>query len=184
MEKFPNRNTLKLNNYILNINKNIDYLSGLEEIIQNNYEKIIYKINNLKNNYDYILINLSSISNLKLTKKILEISDYNFCIFNKEENDILFNNNLLNIYTEEWGINKNKFICIFNNDGNIDKNDLVVCVDFNNCIIKNELKDKFKYFTKEYLENDIIFNLNLDKYKLNKKLNKKYYKLLKGLKNN
>lgn len=184
MEKFPNRNTLKLNNYILNINKNIDYLSGLEEIIQNNYEKIIYKINNLKNNYDYILINLSSISNLKLTKKILEISDYNFCIFNKEENDILFNNNLLNIYTEEWGINKNKFICIFNNDGNIDKNDLVVCVDFNNCIIKKELKDKFKYFNKEYLENDIIFNLNLDKYKLNKKLNKKYYKLLKGLKNN
>lgn len=155
VEKFPNKNNLKLNNNIFNINKNIDYLSGLEEIINNNYKRIISKINLLKNNYDYILINLSSISNLKLTKKILEISNYNFCIFNKEKNDILFNNNLLKIYTEEWGINKNKFICMFNNNKNIKE---------------------------EYFENNLLFDLNLNKYKINKNLKNKYYKILKFLK--
>lgn len=152
VENFPSKDNLKLNNNIFSINKNIDYLSGLEEIIQNNYEEIILKINKLKNNYDYIFINLSSITNLKLTKKILEISDYNFCVFNDKENDIIYNNNLLKIYTQEWGINKSKFICLFN-ETKINKNNFMICIDNNKSIIKQELKNKYKCF-------------NLNKYKL------------------
>jgi len=152
VSKFPNKNNLKLNNNILKINKNIDYLSGVEEIIKNNYEEIILKINKLKNNYDYIFINLSSITNMKLTKKILEISNYNICIFNNENDDINYNNNLLNIYNEEWGIDKNKFICFFNNEKN------------NKYINENS---------------NIFFDLNLEKYKISNNVKKQYEELLK-----
>ena len=177
VEKFPNKNNLKIENNIIKINNNIDYLSGLEEILKNNYENIILKINNLKNNYDYIFINLSSITNLKLTKKILEISDYNICVFNNKENDIIFNNNLLKIYNEEWGINKEKFICFFNTENN---NDLILYL--NNYKIKNELKNNFKYFNINNKYKNLIFNLNLNKYKINRKIKNKYKNLLKIIK--
>ena len=177
VEKFPNKNNLKLKNNIIKINNNIDYLSGLEEIIKNNYEEIILKINKLKNNYDYIFINLSSITNLKLTKKILEKSDYNICIFNNKENDIIFNNNLLKIYNNEWGIKKEKFICFFNTENN---NDLILFLK--NYQIKNNLKNNYKYFNINNNYKNIIFNLNLEKYKINKKLKNKYKNLLKLVK--
>lgn len=177
VEKFPNKNNLKLKNNILKINNNIDYLSGLEEILKNNYEEIILKINSLKNNYDFILINLSSITNLKLTKKILENSDYNICIFNNKENDIIFNNNLLNIYNNEWEINKEKFICLFNTENN---NDLILYLK--NYEIKNNLKNNYKYYNINNKYRNIIFNLNLNKYKINRKIKNKYKSLFKIIK--
>lgn len=177
VEKFPNKDNLKLKNNILKINNNIDYLSGLEEILKNNYEEIISKINNLKNNYDFILINLSSITNLKLTKKILENSDYNICIFNNKENDLIFNNNLLKIYNNEWEINKEKFICLFNTEN---KNDLILYLK--NYEIKNNLKNNYKYFNINNKYKNIIFNLNLNKYKINRKIKNKYKNLFKIIK--
>lgn len=177
VEKFPNKDNLKLKNNILKINNNIDYLSGLEEILKNNYEEIISKINNLKNNYDFILINLSSITNLKLTKKILENSDYNICIFNNKENDLIFNNNLLKIYNNEWEINKEKFICLFNTEN---KNDIILYLK--NYEIKNNLKNNYKYFNINNKYKNIIFNLNLNKYKINRKIKNKYKNLFKIIK--
>ena len=177
VEKFPNKDNLKLKNNILKINNNIDYLSGLEEILKNNYEEIISKINNLKNNYDFILINLSSITNLKLTKKILENSDYNICIFNNKENDLIFNNNLLKIYNNEWEINKEKFICLFNTEN---KNDIILYLK--NYEIKNNLKNNYKYFNINNKYKNIIFNLNLNKYKINKKIKNKYKNLFNKIK--
>lgn len=81
-------------------------------------------------------------------------------------------------------MNKNKFICIFDNHEKINKNDFIVCIDFNDYLIKNKLKNKYRYFNKGYCENDMVFNLNLDKCKVNKKLQKNYCELLRGLKNN
>ena len=140
VEKFPNK--IKINNNLIQVNKNIDYLSGLEEMITGDYKNIISKINYIKNNYDYIFINLSSITNMKLTKKILEISDYNFCIFNNND-DILFNNNLLKIYTNEWEINKDKFICVLNNNEKYIDDNLIFNLNLNKFKLNKKIKNKY-----------------------------------------
>ena len=180
VQKFPNINKLEINN-ILELNKNISYLSNLKDFFENDNEKIIHKINILKEKYDYIFINLSSVSNLMLSKKILEISDYNFFIFNKKKDDILYNNNLLKIYTNEWKIKTNKFICIFNNDFNYNKNNYIMCGNFNNDLIEENLMRTFNYFNQNYIDEELMFNLNLKKYKLNRKIKKGYSGLIKNL---
>ena len=153
VSKYPNINNVNIKEKILKLNNNIHILSGIEEISNNDYEEILIKINELKNIYDYIFINLSSITNLKLTKKILEKSDCNICIFNNENNDISYNNNLLKIYTEEWGIDKNKFINFFE----INKNNKFI----NECM---------------------FFDLNLRKYMISYNIKMQYKRLLKCIK--
>lgn len=180
VQKFPNIKNLDFNN-ILEVNKNIYYLLNLKDVIENNYDKFISKINELKNEYDYIFINLSSINNLMLNKKILEISDYNFFIFNKEKNDILYNNNLLRIYTNEWKIKINKFICIFNSEIDKNKNHFIMCGNLNNSLIEDDLMQTFEYFNQNYIDEDVLFNLNLEKCKINRKIKKKYYNLIKKI---
>lgn len=180
VQKFPNIKNLEFNN-ILEVNKNIYYLLNLKDVIENNYDKFISKINEFKNEYDYIFINLSSINNLMLNKKILEISDYNFFIFNKEKNDILYNNNLLRIYTNKWKIKINKFICIFNSEIGKNEKHFIMCGNLNNSLIEDDLMQTFEYFNQNYIDDGVLFNLNLEKCKINRKIKKKYYNLIKKI---
>lgn len=171
VKKFPERIKENNKNNTIKLDKNIDIISTIELLIKNNYLDIISKIEKIKNNYDYILINLSSETNMKLSKKIITNSKYCIFLFNEKLKDLQFNKNLIKIYIEEWNIIKEKIICLLNQH-NLEENK----------IIKSIYND-FNVITKLNRSNTIILNKNLKKTILNKVSKSEYSNLIKYLKN-
>lgn len=81
---------------------------------KNNIEKIEKYIENIKKQYDYILINHSTESFFELNKKILKKAEKIYFIIEKNIKEILLSKNLLKIYTDIWNINENKIEILIN----------------------------------------------------------------------
>lgn len=81
---------------------------------KNNIEKIEKYIENIKNQYDYILINHSTETFFELNKKILKKAEKIYFIIEKNIKEILLSKNLLKIYTDIWNINENKIEILIN----------------------------------------------------------------------
>ena len=112
------QNNLKIEDFILKSKYNIDYISGSEIIFNSKKtitpQKIKNVINNLKNKYDLILVDSSSECLLDYLKEILKISNYSIFISGSNLLEIRKSQKLLEIYTKEWEISKNKIKIIFN----------------------------------------------------------------------
>ena len=118
---FENKKLIKnefLNNSINKINKNIDVLCKVENIINVNDNMEIYKIqeilNMLKRDYDFIVIDTSSRIDLKYVKLILTNGDK--IIFLVEPNilELKKTNNLLEVYINDFNIDVDKIKIVFN----------------------------------------------------------------------
>lgn len=163
-------------NEITNVNKNIDLISTEEMYCRNKYEikteYIIEMIENLKNNYDYILIDTSSELFFDCTKEILKYSD---CIIFLIESNLLElkkSINLLKIYKENWNIENSKIKILINkiNKNSINKK-ISEKIFFENEII-GEIKynEKYNLFINKNMKNikEKIFFKNKYKNILNK----------------
>ena len=119
-KKIEKNNFMKINikELIIKINKKIDLISGLNLIFDRNYKISSKKINDileeLKKEYSYIIIDTSAECFFEYTKEIMENSD--ICLFLTEANlvEIKKAKNWLNIYTNEWKIEKNKIHILIN----------------------------------------------------------------------
>ncbi len=118
---FENKKLIKnefLNNSINKINKNLDVLCKVENIINVNDNMEIYKIqeilNMLKRDYDFIVIDTSSRIDLKYVKLILTNGDK--IIFLVEPNilELKKTNNLLEVYINDFNIDVDKIKIVFN----------------------------------------------------------------------
>lgn len=153
IKKYLDKKIIK--NMIININKNIYLIS---------YNKLInFKlINKLKNNYDYILIEMYFNKNKKIYKNIL---------FNSNKNILLINPNLLEIKNTKKIIEKNNFNklnnleIIINNYNKYSISEKII----ENIFSENKIIGKIKY-NKEYQN---LINKNFRKEILN-------YKILKN----
>ena len=121
-EKIKNNNLInsKINikELIIKINKNIDLISGINLIFDSKYKISNLKINNiineLKNYYNYIIIDNSSECFFDYTKNIIENSEKVLFILESNLIEIKKAENLLKIYKEKWKINSNKINLIIN----------------------------------------------------------------------
>lgn len=121
-------NNNNLDNLIIKLSKNVDLISGIDVMFKDGdkqeKEKIINILENLKNKYEVIILDTSSECFLDYTKEIVKYS--NFSIFLVEANLIELKKakRLLEIYVNEWKINKEKINIVFNkyNRKSIDNN--------------------------------------------------------------
>lgn len=150
-------------NKIINIKNNL-YLLNIKNIL-NNYKKdklkIVNKINKIKNNYDYIFIDIENINSYKIYREIIE------------KNILILNPNILEIEKIKKIINKNdleiKMILNNYNENSISEK-----------IINNFINNKIKIIGKiNYNKNfNLIINNNFNLDFLDKKTKNKFLKII------
>lgn len=160
------QNKINIKELIIKINKKVDLISGINLIFDSKYkisnEKIKFVLEELKQYYDTIIIDTSSECFFDYTKNILKNS--NNILFLLEANlvEIKKANNLLEIYTEEWNIQKEKINLIINkyNENSVD--DLIIDNIFSDYKILGKIKMNKKYnnlinknYKQNIFENDI-----------------------------
>ena len=167
------KNNFEIENLIIKINKNIDLLSATEFLFGSkekiDINKIENTINKLKEKYNKIIIDTSSECFFDFTKIIIKLSNKNIFVTDTNILEIKKAKELLNIYINNWKINKNKFNILFNKYNKesiiINSNDELFC-EFN---IIGFLKYNSKY--NKLINRNNRFNL------IDKKLKKEYLNL-------
>ena len=121
VKKIPqkiNEDNLILEKFIVKINKKIDLISATNILFNTNekidYIKIEKILNELKQKYNIIIIDTSSECFFDFTKTIIKISDKSIFVTETNILEIKKAKELLNIYINEWKINKEKFNILFN----------------------------------------------------------------------
>ena len=176
--KINNLEKININNLVIKINKKIDLISGINIIFNNNKkidEKIIKNILfDLSEKYDAIIIDTTSECFFDFTKELITLSDK--CLFLTEANllEISKSKRLLDIYYNNWKIEKNKINIIFNKFNNycIDVNLLKNIFSDYNILGKIKLKNNYNYFLNNNFK---IININKN---INKNIKNNYEKLL------
>lgn len=119
---------LNVENFIIRINKKIDLISMTNLLFETkekfNYIKIEKILNKIKEKYNTIIIDTSSECFFDITKNIIQLSNKNIFVTETNILEIKKAKELLNIYINEWKINKEKFNILFNK---YDKD----CIDMN-----------------------------------------------------
>ena len=112
------KNNYEIENLIINLNKNIDLLSATEFLFGSkekiDINEIENTINKLKEKYNKIIIDTSSECFFDFTKTIIKLSNKNIFVTDTNILEIKKAKELLNIYINNWKINKNKFNILFN----------------------------------------------------------------------
>lgn len=101
---------------IFSVDKNIDILIGLDEL--NNFKKINYTnlkkhINDLKNKYDYIFIDINICENFERKIELFNCLDYIFLLTGINDLEISKINNIINKIISDFKIKKEKLRWIF-----------------------------------------------------------------------
>ena len=133
--------------------------------------KIKNILNDLKNSYELIIIDTTSICFFNYTKEILENS--NKIIFLVEPNltEMKKSRNLLDIYLNNWKIKKEKFNIVFNKTNINSTSKKILALLFEDFNILGEIKLNTKY--------DQIINTNLKI--IDRKIEKEYLKIIEKL---
>ena len=121
-------NKINIKDLIIKINKKIDLISGINLLFDSKYkissEKIKFLLNELKEYYDYIIIDTTSECFFDYTKNIINHS--NKILFLLESNLLEINKSkkLLELYEKNWNIKKDNINIIINkyNKNSIDEN--------------------------------------------------------------
>ena len=177
VNKLPQKNNNKINvtnnikKLIIKINNKLHLICGLETIFneeQINKNKIKEVLDELKKEYDFIIIDTNTEDYKNNLKIILEESTE--CIMLVEPNLIGIKNTkkILEKYINKWKINKEKIFIIFNkiNKYSISENLLnKLFIDFN---ILGKIKNNIKH--------NLIINNNIKI--INKKIKKEYLKII------
>lgn len=165
----------KLDKLIINLSKNIDLICGIDVLFQDGdkieKEKIINILNKLKNSYEIILLDTSSECFMEYTKELINESD--LAIFLTEPNliELKKSRRLLEIYVNEWKINKEKINIIFNkcNKNSIDNN-----------ILKNLFMD-FKILGQIKTNENYNYMINKNFNYINKNLKTEYKNIIQKI---
>ena len=166
-------NNNDLNNFIIKINKNIDLICGTDVIFKNNKkqekENVINILEELKNKYEIIILDTSSECFMDYTEEIIKYSDLSLFLVEANLIELKKAKRLLEIYINEWKINKEKINIIFNkyNKKSIDNNILKKLFSDFNILGYLKLNENYNY----------IINKNINF--INKELKEEYKKIAK-----
>ena len=167
-------NKINIKELIIKINKNIDLISGINLLFDSKYKisslKIQSILEELKDYYDYIIIDKSAECFFEYTKNIIINSDFNIYIFEPNLIEIKKAKRLLEIYNKEWNIEKNRFNLLINKYNKYSIKDKTIRNIFSEYKIlgKINFNEKYNYLiNKNYKKNKII----------KKEINKDYEKI-------
>lgn len=154
-----NKKPIELKDYIKKVNSKLHILCGIDIFFNEknkiSYEKIYNIFQELKQQYELILIDTSSETNLKYIKTILTNSDKILFLLEPNMIEIKKAKNLLDIYIKDWKLPIYKFKMILNKV-NINSIDEAIVAD---------LFDKIKIIGKINLSNRYTLlanNINLN----------------------
>ncbi len=171
-ENHLNYEKLKIKDLIIKINKNLDLISGINLMFDNEYKinsnkifEIIYKI---KQEYDYILIDTSSECFFDYTKNIIENSDINIFLMEGNLLEIEKSKRLLDMYVKQWNIKKDKIKLVINKYNKNTIDDKIMNHIFHDFFIIGKIKLNEKY--------NIFINKNFEKTP-DKNIEKEYKKI-------
>lgn len=163
IKKNINKNDLinpnqKINKFIIKTNSKIDLLSGMNLILDPKY-KLSYKkikeiINELQEEYELIIFDTAPYNFFDYTKEIINISNQNIFISGANLLEIKKSERLLNIYAEDWNIDKNKIDIVFNKCTNKSIDDEILKEMFRNYNILGKIQLNDYY--------DLVINKNMD----------------------
>ena len=148
----------------------IDFISGIELLFESKYkidnQKIERILEELKEKYDFIIIDTSSECFFDYTRVIIKNSEKVICISEGNLIEIKKTRNLLNMYIEKWNIDTEKLLILFNK---IDRHSIdyeilekifgefsilgkILFSEKYSLIVNKNMKDKYamKYIKKEY----------------------------------
>lgn len=171
------KNEMNLKELIVNINKNIDLISGINLLFDSKYQIRESKIKNiledLIQDYDYLIIDNSSECFFEYTKNILENSDLNIFLIESNLIEIKKAKRLLEIYNNEWHIEKDRINLLINKYNKYSIKDTIIKNIFDEYKILGKIN-----FHKKY--NNLINKNNKKNNLLKNKINKEYKKILKN----
>lgn len=150
-----NRTNLQKN--ILHTNLKIDLLPALNIILDPNY-KLSYKkmsniIDELKENYDLIIIDTSSETFLDYTREIINLSNKSIFISGANLLEVRKSERLLEIYRKDWNIENEKISIVFNKCTKKSLDDTILREIFNNYDILGKIQLSDYY--------DLVINKNM-----------------------
>lgn len=170
-EKKKNKIKNNLEKLIVNVDKNIDLLSAIDFLFDENYKIEKNKIKNLledvSKKYDEIIIDTTSECFFDYTKEILENSNLIFFLAQSNLIELKKSKNLLNIYINKWKINTEKIKIIFNKENINSIDDKILKTLFSDFQILGKIKTNKNF--------NLIINNNL------KIINKKITKQIKAI---
>ena len=170
------KDEIKIEELIIKVNSKIDLIAGINLLFESKYkinnEKIKIILEKLKENYDMIIIDTSSECFFDCTKEIMRLSNLIIFITGANLVEIKKAKRLLNIYINEWKIEKNNFNILFNkyNKNSIDFS--ILKNIFSGFNILGKMSDNEKY--------NLIINKS-SKEKLEKEIQKEFYLLHKKM---
>lgn len=165
------KNNIK--NMIINVNKNLDVLCHLDFIFSNKNELDFFRIqeilNELKNEYDLIIIDTSSKLENKYTKRIFYHSDEIVFLLEPNILGVKKAKNMLEIFENDWKISIEKIKIILNKTNIYQISDIIIEELFPNIKLVGNMKYQDAY--------NLIINKNVDK----KEIKKEYEKICKKI---
>lgn len=164
-------NKINIKELIIKINKNINLISGINLLFDSRYKISSLKIKNileeLKEKYDYIIIDNSAECFFEYTKNIINNSDLNIYLLEANLIEIKKAKRLLEIYNKEWNIEKNKISLLINKYNKYSIKNKILKNIFNEYKILGKINFNEKY--------DKLINKNYKQNKITKKEIKKEY---------
>jgi len=164
-----NENYKKINiqDFIIKINKKIDLISGINLLFDKNLktksEDIIYIIKKLLENYEKIIIDTTSECFFEYTRELINISDNSVFLVEGNLLELSKSKKLLDIYVNNWNINRNKINIIFNkfNKNSIDLNILKEIYD--EYVVLGTIKnnENFNLLINSNFKNNILNKIKL-----------------------
>lgn len=157
---------------IVKINNKVDLISGIDIILNNNkldINELHSLIEELKKDYNIILIDTSTECFTEYTRMIMKCSDDIIFLLEGNLLQIKKSINLLNVYTNNWNINYEKIDIIVNKKTNESIDESILKNIFSDFYIIGNIK-----FSKIY---NTIINKNMNKRFINNKIRKEYKKI-------
>jgi Mrp family chromosome partitioning ATPase len=122
VNKYNDLSATSIDEYVNHISKNLDIFCGIDMFFNGenkiSYEKVNEIFGVLKEKYDLVIIDTSSETYLKYTRTILSNVDKIIFIVEPTILEIKKAEKLLEIYLEDWGIDKSKINLLFNKFSN------------------------------------------------------------------
>ncbi len=178
-KKLINFNKKKEENQLLKLNKNLYFLSGIKNSEKEEikiYHKIINFLKQEKEEYNFIIIDLSKNNLKKINKNIVEKSDINFVLMEANLLGLREVKSLIKVYKEQWKIPIKNLVVIMNKKNFLSMNKELIFKIFPPKIKIYEIKENKNF-------SFLINNLNTKIFLLkNKKIKKQFDKIIKIIK--
>ena len=158
-------NSCELKDLIFKVNKNLYILNGLKYLFNENNKIDSYKmkgiIDELKNNFEYIIIDTSSEINLKYVKTIFPNTDYNIFILEPNILQIKKAKELLEVYLMDFELDRNQTGILINKNNltSIDSSILNNVFEDFKILGKINYNQKINSYINTYTKNNINFNI-------------------------